>query len=143
MSIPLTKGWKLHSIDDWSFNITEFGDDNKGVPSFTANVKPIEPFYLRDLLQEYNRLFLSIQDNVTYNICGQEFFIHTLTIPGHFQYLGVGLMCSNLIDYQDAKDIMYKLSSLAEAGYNPYGTVTIHTFNDYKPWYKRIFDWFL
>ena len=144
MSVPLTKGWKLHSINDWRFVPNTFGyNDKEGVFSFIANVKPINPFDARDLLQEYNRLMSSTEDKVTYNICGREFFIDTLTIPGHFHYLSVRLMSSTLIDYQESKDIMYKLSSLSETGYNPYGTVTTHSFNDCRPWYKRIFDWFL
>ena len=143
MSIPLTKGWKLHSINDWRFDFTTFDDNNKGVFSFIANVKPIESFDVRDLLQEYNKLIPSTEDKVTYNICGREFFIITLSIPGHFYYLSVRLVSNAPMDYQDAKDIMYKLSSLSETGYNPYGTVTIHSFDDCRPWYKRIFDWFL
>lgn len=143
MSIPLTKGWKLYSVNDWGFDLNTFGDSNNGVFSFIANVKPIEPFDVKDLLKEYNRLILSTKDNVTYNICGQEFFIHTLAIPGHFHYLSVRLVSNASMDYQDAKDMMYKLSSSSETGYNPYGTVTIHSFDDCRPWYKRIFDWFL
>lgn len=143
MSVPLTKGWKLHSIDDWSFNVTSFDDTNKGECFFTAKVRPIDPFDVRDLYQEYHRLVSKSQNNVRYNICGKEFFIYTLSIPNHFCYLSVGLASSALMEYQDAKDIMNKLSSLAETSHNPYGLVAIHSFNDYRPWYKRIFDRFL
>lgn len=140
MSVPLTKGWKLHSIGDWQ---TAFGDANKVKCSFTAKVRPLEPFDVRGLSQEYHRLASRSQNNVTYYICGKEFFIHTLSVLGDFCYLSVGLTSTALMEYQDAKDIMNKLSSLAETSHNPYGLVTVQSSNDYRPWYKRIFDWFL
>jgi hypothetical protein len=144
MSVPLTKGWTIESIREAAFDGGESIGFDKGWFYLLVNVKPIQPFDDKDLYQEYQRLLSRFcYGDEPYKMCGRDFIINNLSIPWHYGCLTVGLKSINPIDYDNVELIIGKLLSMAEYKTTPSFTVSSYYDDFPKPWYKRIFDWFL